>query len=168
MPTVRCILQPNGVFDDWRSHCWVQPSFVGSFLPAHPGCWHVAGTPSERTGYFPRNDFYSEEDNAEQLQWCWAAVTLDLYLLNKVSLCIKQTVTWCVLQGSVETPIRWGGQLCYHFAVNSMAYPDAKFYLHKTSFDKVIRKEKRGTNFWPTLYVRWCCADCTGCTACWW
>jgi len=25
-----------------------------------------------------------------------------------------------------------------------MAYPDARFYLHTTSFDKVIAKEKRG------------------------
>jgi len=68
-------------------------------------------------------------------------------------LCIKQTGTWCVLQGSVETPIRWGGQLCYHFAVNSMVHPGAKFYLHTTSFDKVITKEKRGTDFGPPCTI---------------
>ena len=62
--------------------------------------------------------------------------------ISLLKLCIKQTGTWCVLQGSVETPIKWGGQHCYRFAVNSMAYPYAKFYLHTSSFDKVITKEK--------------------------
>jgi len=35
-------------------------------------------------------------------------------------------------------PIRWGGQLCYRFAVNLTAYPVARFYLHAASFDKVL------------------------------
>jgi len=34
-----------------------------------------------------------------------------------------------------------------------MPCPVATFYLHETSFDKVITKEKRGTNFWPTVYM---------------
>jgi len=44
----------------------------------------------------------------------------------------------------METPIRWGGLLCYRFAVNSMAYQGATFYLHISSFDKVITEEKKG------------------------
>ena len=70
---------------------------------------------------------------------------------NSVTLKTINRIKNYISQGRVETPIRWGGQLCCSSLTNSLQYPCAKNYQNTVRFDKVIAKNKGVQLFCPSL-----------------
>jgi len=57
-----------------------------------------------------------------------------------------------ISQGTVETPIRRGGQFCCSFVANLLQYLSTKNYQNTMRFDKVITKIKGCNFFGLTVY----------------